>query len=166
MVRWRSASVVLLDRTCRTTWLLRVLACSLLTLCRLSLANIEPTSPSTRKTSAVCQSFFPTYVFEVIIFYVHVCVSVCLPLCVTFVCVVSWKSLKKEIIRHTNGNLPSTGAVRGVIQMCRPDHPLNHLPPPRVCDSLRTRGHRYQLPDYASDLHKCAFVTRCLYEFV
>jgi len=33
--------------------------------------------------------FFSTYVFEVIIFYVHVCVSVCLPLCVTFVCVVS-----------------------------------------------------------------------------
>jgi len=52
-------------------------------------------------------------------------------------------------------------------QICRADHPLNHLlPPPRVCDCLHTRGHPYQLLDYTSDLHKHSFVTRSLYEFM
>jgi len=52
-------------------------------------------------------------------------------------------------------------------QICGPDRALNHLlPPSRVYDSLRTRGHPYQLPDYTSDLHKRSFVTRSVYEFV
>jgi len=51
--RWRSASAVLLDRMCRTTSLLRVLACSWWTLCQSRADSIEPMSPSTKRTFVV-----------------------------------------------------------------------------------------------------------------
>ena len=77
MVRWRSASVVHLDRMCQTVWLLRVPACSLLTLCQSSVASIAPISPSTKKTFVVCESFFFRLLFEEIIYCVCVCLSNC-----------------------------------------------------------------------------------------
>jgi len=51
--RWRSASVVLLDRTYQTTWVLRVQVCSSSISSQSRADNIAPTSPSTRRTFEV-----------------------------------------------------------------------------------------------------------------
>lgn len=52
-------------------------------------------------------------------------------------------------------------------KMCIPTHCLYHLLPDyRVCDNLRLRGHRFQLPTHCTVLHRNSFVTRSLYLYV
>jgi len=49
-------------------------------------------------------------------------------------------------------------------KLCAPTHALNHLlPPTRNRASMRTRRHSYQLPEYATDLHKKSFLIRSLH---
>jgi len=45
-------------------------------------------------------------------------------------------------------------------KLCAPTHALNHLlPPTRNRDSLKNRGHSYQLPKYSTDLRKNLFLS-------
>ena len=41
-------------------------------------------------------------------------------------------------------------------------HSLHHLLPPYRISDLRNRGHIFQLPEYATDLHKKSFIIRTL----
>ena len=43
-----------------------------------------------------------------------------------------------------------------------PWHSLHHLLPPYRISDLRNRGHIFQLPEYATDLHKKSFIIRTL----
>ena len=50
------------------------------------------------------------------------------------------------------------------MQMRRPQHCLHHLlPPVRVVDKLRERGHPFTLPEYNTVIHKKSFVVRSFY---
>ena len=51
--------------------------------------------------------------------------------------------------------------------MCRRHHCLHHvLPPLRMVDNLRVRGHPYNLPECGTNVHKKSFVVRSLYNFM
>jgi len=51
--------------------------------------------------------------------------------------------------------------------MCRPKHCLHHvLPPIRIVDNLRVRGHVYNLPECSTSAHKKSFIVRSLYNFI
>jgi len=51
--------------------------------------------------------------------------------------------------------------------MCRPKHCLHHvLPPLRMVDNLRVRGHVYNLPECSTSAYKKSFVVRSLYNFI
>jgi len=51
--------------------------------------------------------------------------------------------------------------------MCGPKHCLHHvLPPLRMVDNLRVRGHVYNLPECSTSAHKKSFVVRSLYNFI
>ena len=53
------------------------------------------------------------------------------------------------------------------VYMKRSYHCLNHLlPETRPLDHLRSRGHNFILPDCSTNLHKCSFIVKCLYDFV
>ena len=44
---------------------------------------------------------------------------------------------------------------------------LHHvLPPRRMVDNLRVRGHVYNLPECSTSAHKKSFVVRSLYNFI
>ena len=47
------------------------------------------------------------------------------------------------------------------------DHCLHHvLPPVRMVNNLRARGHPYNLPECSTNVHKKSFVVRLLYSFI
>jgi len=51
-------------------------------------------------------------------------------------------------------------------KMCLPGHMYYLLLSRRNCTNLRSRRHRFHLPDYCSAWHKIFFVIRMLFEFV
>ena len=52
-------------------------------------------------------------------------------------------------------------------KMRRSYHCLHHvLPPLRMVDNLRARGHPYNLPECNTNVHKKSFVVRSLYGFI
>ena len=51
--------------------------------------------------------------------------------------------------------------------MCRRYQCLHHLlPPRRVVDNLRVRGHPYNLPECSTNVYNKSFVMRSLYNFI
>jgi len=52
-------------------------------------------------------------------------------------------------------------------KMRRRQHCLHHLlPPVRVVDKLRARGHPFTLPEYNTVIHKKSFIVRSLYSLI
>jgi len=47
-----------------------------------------------------------------------------------------------------------------------PWHSLHHLLPPYRTSDLHNRSHLFQLPKYATDLHKKSFIILTLYKYV
>ena len=67
----------------------------------------------------------------------------------------------------TTADLMSKSDYELFCKLCLPEHSLNHLlPPPRLCDNLRPRGHQFQLPDCATEMHKKSYIVRSLYCFI
>jgi len=68
---------------------------------------------------------------------------------------------------HTLSDLLDKADYHLFSSMHRRDHCLHHvLPPVRMVDNLRARGHPYNLPECSTDVYKKSFVVRSLYRFI
>jgi len=68
---------------------------------------------------------------------------------------------------HTLSDLLDKADYDLFSSMRRRDHCLHHvLPPVRMVDNLRARGHPYNLPECSTNVHKKSFVVRSLYSFI